>query len=64
MAKQIKPQKKRNPVALSPLLKKGGVHQKTNKAKRNNAKRDTEKTVAQYQKERHNRSFLFLLNPI
>ena len=27
-------QKKRNLIAINPLLKKGGVHQKTNKAKR------------------------------
>lgn len=58
MAKKAKPHKKRNPVALSPLLKKGGVHEKSNKAKRNIGKRQTEKTVAMYVKERHDRSFL------
>jgi len=35
----------RNHVALNPLLKKGGVHEKTNSAKRKKAKRDLQKQV-------------------
>lgn len=60
MTKKIKPHKKRNPVAISPLLKKGGVHEKSNKAKRSADKRQTEKSVAHYQ-ERSDRSFLLSL---
>lgn len=33
--------KKRNPHAMNPLMRKGGVHQKSNKAQRAAAKRET-----------------------
>lgn len=36
---------RRNFVALNPLLKKGGVHEKTKSAKRQKAKRDLQKQV-------------------
>ncbi|TQV69916.1 hypothetical protein FKG94_22450 [Exilibacterium tricleocarpae] len=32
-------QKRRNPYACDPIMRKGGVHEKTHKAKRNAAKR-------------------------
>lgn len=38
----------RNPIAISPLLKKGGVHEKTNKAKRINKKRQTQRMVSDW----------------
>lgn len=34
----LRPPKKRNPVAVSPLLRKGGAHGKTTAAKRRQAK--------------------------
>ena len=34
----LRPPKKRNPVAASPLLRKGGAHGKTTAAKRRQAK--------------------------
>ena len=37
-AKQHPPPKPRNPVALSPLLKKGGAHGKTTRARRRAAR--------------------------
>ena len=38
-------QKRRNPYAFDPIMRKGGVHEKSNKAKRSAAKRATEKLV-------------------
>ena len=35
----------RNPVARAPILRKGGVHQKTNKAKRRQQKRDLQRNI-------------------
>ena len=45
MAKErkIKP---RNPVARSPLLRKGGVHEKSRSSERSDTKRDLEEKVA------------------
>lgn len=37
--------KPRNPVVRSPILRKGGVHQKTRKAQRNRAKRELQREV-------------------
>jgi hypothetical protein len=38
-------QKSRNPLATAPILRKGGVHQKTNSAQRNKAKRQLKKEL-------------------
>ncbi|MFQ3229303.1 hypothetical protein [Reinekea sp.] len=40
-------QHKRNPYAFDPIMRKGGVHEKTNKAKRQNEK-------AKWRKAAHN----------
>ncbi|MDN3647356.1 hypothetical protein QWZ13_00370 [Reinekea marina] len=45
-------QHKRNPHAFAPIMKKGGVHEKTNKAKR-------QKEKMQWRKEAHNRGSFF-----
>ncbi|UTW44666.1 hypothetical protein KFE80_09700 [bacterium SCSIO 12696] len=34
-----------NPIAQNPLLRKGGVHEKSNSAKRQSAKRDLKQRV-------------------
>ena len=34
-----------NPIAQNPLLRKGGVHEKSNSAKRQSAKRDLQQRV-------------------
>ncbi|MBU2864217.1 hypothetical protein KO489_10210 [Reinekea forsetii] len=47
-------QHKRNPHAFAPIMKKGGVHEKTNKAKR-------QKEKMQSRKEAHNRGPFFWL---
>jgi hypothetical protein len=44
-AKQHAPPRPRNPVARSPLLRKGGVHGKTTAAKRRQAKLDLQKQI-------------------
>ena len=44
-AKQHPPPKPRNPVARSPLLRKGGAHGKSNAAKRRQAKIELQKLV-------------------
>ena len=38
--------KPRTLVALNPILGKGGVHEKTNKAKRSQSKRELSRTLA------------------
>lgn len=38
--------KPRNPMAMNPLLGKGGVHEKSNKAKRSQAKRELYRALA------------------
>ena len=38
--------KRRNPLALNPLLRKGGVHKKSRKAERRALKQATRKLVA------------------
>ena len=43
--KKTKLNKRRNPLALNPLLRKGGVHEKSNKAKRQAEKRNTQRQV-------------------
>ena len=50
MAKErkIKP---RNPVARSPLLRKGGVHEKSRTSERSDTKRDLEEKVANLEDE-------------
>ena len=42
-AKQHKAPKPRNPVARSPLMRKGGAHGKTTRAKRRQAKIELQK---------------------
>lgn len=42
---QLKPMKLRNPLALDPLMKKGGSHQKSKGAERNAAKRQLKKSL-------------------
>ena len=37
--------KRRNPLALNPLMRKGGVHEKSRKAKRRAQKQSTRKLV-------------------
>ncbi len=54
---------KRNGHAFHPIMRKGGVHEKTHKAKRNAAKRETQKKVKDYLKsDALSRSFSLLLN--
>lgn len=50
-------QKKRNPYAFDPIMRKGGVHEKTNKAKRRKHKLQMQKEAANWQPY----SFLVLL---
>ena len=40
-------QKRRNPHAFNPIMRKGGVHEKSNKAKRKAAKLATGKLVSE-----------------
>ncbi|SBS25741.1 hypothetical protein MSP8887_00252 [Marinomonas spartinae] len=42
-------QKKRNPYAFDPIMRKGGVHEKTNKAKRRKHKLQMQKEAANWQ---------------
>jgi hypothetical protein len=51
MAKQrkIKP---RNPVARSPLLRKGGVHEKSRSSERSDTKRELEDKAADWEEEK------------
>ena len=42
-------QQKRNGHAFAPIMKKGGVHQKTNKAIRKKDKRNMQKEAANWQ---------------
>ena len=46
-AKLHPPPKPRNPVARSPLLRKGGVHEKSRGAKRREARMDLARTLRQ-----------------
>ncbi|WP_163830645.1 hypothetical protein [Spartinivicinus ruber] len=46
----------RNPIAISPLLKKGGVHEKSNKAKRVRKKRQTQQMVSEWSDHSEHRS--------
>lgn len=48
--------KPRNPFGLSPYLKKGGAHDKTNKAKRKLAKNQLNKELASLKKNRRSES--------
>ena len=43
--KKSKQHKRRNPLALNPLMHKGGVHEKSNKAKRQAEKRKTQRQI-------------------
>lgn len=45
--------KPRNHHAYHPIMKKGGVHEKSNKAKRNKSKRETQKAAAQWRGRSH-----------
>ena len=45
----MKQLKRRNPLALNPLLAKGGVHKKSKKAERQALKQATRKLVAEIQ---------------
>jgi len=42
-------QKKRNPYAFDPIMRKGGVHEKTTKAKRRKHKLQMQKEAANWQ---------------
>ncbi|GAA6154328.1 hypothetical protein NBRC116587_37510 [Pseudoteredinibacter isoporae] len=48
MAKRptVKPRARGNPIAQNPLMRKGGVHEKSRSAKRQKAKRDLRKQIA------------------
>ena len=46
--RKIKP---RNPVARSPLLRKGGVHEKSRSSERSDTKRDLEDKAADWEDE-------------
>lgn len=43
--KKTKLSKRRNPLAFNPLMRKGGVHEKSNKAKRQAEKQKTRRQV-------------------
>lgn len=58
MNKPKKPFRYRNPVACSPILRKGGVHEKSNGAKRNAAKRKVKKEAMNWQSDSSLSSFL------
>ena len=45
----MKQPKPRNPLALNPLMRKGGVHKKSQKAERQALKQATRKLVAEIQ---------------
>lgn len=45
--KRVPMSKPRNPVATQAILRKGGAHVKTNSAKRQSAKRQLQKDLAQ-----------------
>lgn len=47
--KTKKPLRYRNPVACSPIMRKGGVHEKSNSAKRGAAKRELKKKAMNWQ---------------
>lgn len=42
-------QKKRNPLAFDPIMRKGGVHEKSTKAKRRKDKLKMQKEAANWQ---------------
>jgi len=50
-AKQHAPPRPRNPVAHSPLLRKGGAHRKSNAAKRRRAKVELQKSLREAELE-------------
>jgi hypothetical protein len=49
--KPPKPPRQRNPVARSPLLGKGGPHERSPSAKRQRAKRDLAQTLKDLERE-------------
>ena len=50
-AKAPKPNGVRNIHACNPIMRKGGVHEKSNSAKRSKGKRSTEKQVRQWRSD-------------
>ena len=53
-------QKRRNGHAFHPIMKKGGVHEKSTGAKRAAQKRETRRMVKALKNEQHRCSFSFL----
>lgn len=62
MPKVNKVHKKRNPVALSAILRKGGVHEKSRKAKRQKQKSELRKTVSKAMATYRGHSFVWYLS--
>lgn len=53
--------RRRNPVALAAILRKGGVHEKSRKAKRQKQKRELRKTVSKAMATYRGHSFVCIL---
>lgn len=49
---------RRNPYAFDPIMRKGGVHEKSTGAKRANKKRETKEMVNQWRSDAPTRSML------
>lgn len=53
--------RRRNPVAQADILRKGGVHEKSRKAKRQKQKRELRKTVSKAMATYRGHSFIWIL---
>lgn len=50
-ARKLKPPRQRNPVARSPLLGKGGPHERSSSSKRQKAKRELARSLKDLERE-------------
>lgn len=53
--------KRKNPLVRAPIMRKGGVHEKTRSAKRQKAKRALRKKVNQYMAPKRGHSYMKFL---
>ncbi len=59
MPEQTRQHRRRNPVAIAEILRKGGVHDKSRKSKRQKQKRELSKTVSKAMATYRGHSFAY-----
>ena len=64
MPEQIRLHRRRNPVAQAAILRKGGVHEKSRKSKRQKQKRELRTTVSKAMATYRGHSFVWLMQNI